>query len=130
MESFRTVSPIWELRRLSGSNQQAAYSIRMAMAAAREGVGRIYYMFVLDTDNFNCGWFDNGPEHDPRPVAVAMRHLNRLLRGASQLEIVSDGSKRRSRQPVRISIHYSKRTCCGRLVSDADHIQHLAGPTH
>lgn len=73
------------------SNQQAAYSIRMAMAAAREGVGRIYYMFVLDTDNFNCGWFDNGPEHDPRPVAVAMRHLNRLLRGASQLEIVSDG---------------------------------------
>jgi hypothetical protein len=71
--------------------QQAAYTIRLNMAAARNGISRVYHMSVLDTDDCNFGWFGLGPSYDPRPVAIAMRQLMRLLRGATHLDIVLDG---------------------------------------
>jgi hypothetical protein len=71
--------------------QQAAYTIRMNMAAARCGINRVYHMSALDTDNVNSGWFGPDPNHDPRPVATAMRQVIRLLSGATYLEIVHDG---------------------------------------
>jgi hypothetical protein len=71
--------------------QQAAYTIRMNMAAARYDISRVYHMSALDTDNFNGGWFGLGPSNDPRPVAIAMRQVIRLLSGATDLEIVLDG---------------------------------------
>jgi hypothetical protein len=71
--------------------QQAAYTIRMNMEAARLGVERVYHMSVFDTDNHNGGWFQSGPAHDPRPVAIAMRQLIQLLSGATHLEVVLSG---------------------------------------
>ena len=71
--------------------QQAAYTIRMNMASARYGINRVYHMSALDTDNCNSGWFGPDPNHDPRPVATAMRQVIRLLSGATYLEIVYDG---------------------------------------
>lgn len=69
--------------------QQAAYTIRMNMAAARHDISRVYHMSALDTDNFNSGWF--GTSHDPRPVATAMRQVIQLLSGATYLDVVLDG---------------------------------------
>jgi hypothetical protein len=71
--------------------QQAAYTIRMTMAAARRDIQRIYNMSYLDTDNFNSGWFQNDPPSRPRPVAVAMRQAIQLLSGATGLEVILDG---------------------------------------
>ena len=82
---------------------QAAYSVRAAMMAARAGIERVYYMNVADTDGTNMGWFNtnagalSGIEAGslavaPRPVAVAMRLLNRLISGATQFEVLLDGS--------------------------------------
>ena len=71
--------------------QQAAYTIRMNMAAARLDIPRVYHMSALDTDDFNSGWFGVGPAHDARPVAVAMRQLIRLLHGSTLFEVVLDG---------------------------------------
>ena len=72
--------------------QQAAYTIRVNMAAARYDIPRVYHMFALDSDNYNGGWFGLAPANDPRPVAVAMRQVIQLLSGATYLEIVLDGS--------------------------------------
>lgn len=74
--------------------QQAGYSIRLDMAAIRFGASRTYHMFLLDTDEANAGWFDYSPEHNPRPVAVAMRQLNKLVSGATVFEVVLDGYTR------------------------------------
>ncbi len=71
---------------------QAAYTIRMNMVAVRHGVPRVYHMSALDTDNYNSGWFSSAADHDPRPIAVAMRHLMRLTSGADELAIVLDGN--------------------------------------
>lgn len=71
--------------------QQAAYTIRLNMAAVRYGIARVYHMFVVDTDNYNGGWFGPSPAHEPRPVAVAMRQLISLIRGATDFEVVIDG---------------------------------------
>lgn len=72
--------------------QQAAYTIRVNMAAARFDVPRVYHMFTVDSDNYNGGWFGAGPTHDARPVAVAMRQVIGLLDGADGLEVVLDGA--------------------------------------
>lgn len=72
--------------------QQAAYTIRLNMAAACYDISRVYHMSALDTDNYNSGWFGPGPNHDPRPVATAMRQVIRLLGGATDLKVVLDGS--------------------------------------
>ncbi|ORV34422.1 hypothetical protein AWB99_02035 [Mycolicibacterium confluentis] len=71
--------------------QQAAYTIRMNMAAARYSIPRVYHMFAVDSDDYNGGWFGGGPAHDPRPVADAMRQLIRLLHDATDFEVVLDG---------------------------------------
>lgn len=74
--------------------QQAGYSIRLCMAAIRFGASRSYHMFLVDTDEANAGWFGNSPEFDPRPVAIAMRQLNKFISGATVFEVVLDGYKR------------------------------------
>ena len=79
--------------------QQAAYTIRMNMAAARHDIGRVYHMSALDTDNFNGGWFGNGPQGDPRPVAVAMRQLIQLLRAQQSLTVILDGEYSKPEKP-------------------------------
>ena len=71
--------------------QQAAYTLRMNMAAARHDIRRVYHMSAMDTDNYNGGWFGPGPNHDPRLVATAMRQVIQLLGGATDLEVVLDG---------------------------------------
>lgn len=73
--------------------QQAAYTVRVNMAAARYDIPRVYHMFAVDSDNYNGGWFGDGPNHDPRPVAVAMRQIIQLLTGATRLETVLDGTE-------------------------------------
>lgn len=70
--------------------EQAAYSIRMSMAAARHDIARVYYMSALDSDYFNGGWF--GYTHEARPVATAMRQAIELLSGATNLEVVLEGT--------------------------------------
>jgi hypothetical protein len=79
--------------------QQAAYTIRMNMVAARLEVCRIYHMSVFDTDQFNGGWFQDGPGYEPRPVAVAMRQLIQLLSGATLLEVILDGDVAPNEKP-------------------------------
>lgn len=71
--------------------QQAAYTVRMNMAAARHDISRVYHMSAMDTDNYNGGWFGFAAGHDPRPVAVAMHQVIKLLRGTTYLEVVLDG---------------------------------------
>jgi len=72
--------------------QQAAYSIRLNMAAVRFGASRVYHFFVLDTDGGNAGWFDNSADHKARLVGIAMRQLNLLISGATKFEILLDGN--------------------------------------
>lgn len=87
---------------------QAANTIRTAMAAARMGVPRVYFMGPADTDGTNLGWWDTdagtlsvlmdaapgnlgSSSAPPRKVATAMRMCRRLLTGSTQLEILLDG---------------------------------------
>jgi hypothetical protein len=79
--------------------QQAAYTIRVNMAAARYDIPRVYHMFVLDSDDYNGGWFGPGPGHEPRLVAVAMRQVIDLLAGATNLEMVLDGAQDKPTDP-------------------------------
>lgn len=86
---------------------QAAYSVRMALAAARSGIPRVYYMHAVDTDNFNYGWFaissgeissGNGTP-TPRPVAAAMRFFNMMTADATSMNILLDGSESPENSP-------------------------------
>lgn len=79
--------------------QQAAYTVRVNMAAARYDIPRVYHMFVLDSDDYNGGWFGPGPGHEPRLVAVAMRQVIDLLAGATNLEMVLDGAQDKPTDP-------------------------------
>jgi hypothetical protein len=54
-------------------------------------------MSALDTDNFNGGWF--ALNHEPRPVAIAMRQLIQLLSGATNLEVILEGSAAKREGP-------------------------------
>ena len=79
--------------------QQAAYTVRVNMAAARFDIPRVYHMFVLDTDDYNGGWFGSGPQHQPRIVAVAMRQVIELFGSATNLEVVLDGTPDKPTDP-------------------------------
>lgn len=92
--------------------QQAAYSIRMDMAAFRNGIPRVYHMSAMDTDHYNGGWFVTGDHYPPRPVATAMRQLIQLADGADRIEILADGNK----DPQQLPYVYRLGTPRGNLV--------------
>ncbi|WP_419230972.1 hypothetical protein [Gordonia sp. CPCC 205515] len=85
--------------------QQAAYTVRLNMAAIRAGMARMYHMFMVDTDNYNGGWFDSSPQHGARPVAIAMRHLNESIGQATSMEIILDGRSDSPPGPFAYKFH-------------------------
>ena len=86
---------------------QAAYSVRLVLAAVRAGIPRVYFMNVVDTDDTNMGWFaissaeissGNGTPN-PRPVAAAMRFFNMMTAEATSMIILLDGSESAENSP-------------------------------
>lgn len=69
--------------------QQAAYNIRMDLAATRWGVPRVYHMFIIDTDGYNGGYW--GPDNAIRPVSGATKQLISMIGTATSMDVVEGG---------------------------------------
>jgi hypothetical protein len=69
---------------------QAAYRVRLAVLAMTLGVERLHHMYVIDTDNYNGGFFSNG---QPRPQASALTVQQRLISTATAVQTQVSGTR-------------------------------------
>lgn len=69
------------------AEKQAAYTARMFILAMRLGVQRVHHMYVIDTDNYNGGFFgDSGA----RLQAKAMAYQQQVLRRPTAIRSLGD----------------------------------------
>ena len=80
------------------AEQQAAYTARMFVLAMRLGVERVHHMYVIDTDNFNGGFFAPG---GARPQARAMAFQQRVLDQPSAVRRLGDNHSDRHVYRIR-----------------------------
>ena len=69
--------------------QEAAYNIRYDIFAMRQGIERVYHMYIDDGDGFNGGYFVYSTG-DARPVAIATQQEIALTKGATAMAVVAE----------------------------------------
>lgn len=84
--------PVNRIRELVSPEIQAAYVARACLWALRNGVQRLYFMHLFDSDGFNGGFLVRG-SLDWRLSARAIHNLNRLLPAPKVLESIEDGDR-------------------------------------
>jgi Bacterial Ig domain len=69
--------------------EEAAYSVRYDIFAMRQGIPRIYHMYIDDDDGFNGGYFvySTGAA---RPVATATEQEIALTNGATTMSVLAE----------------------------------------
>lgn len=82
--------PEGRLREFVSPESQAAYVVRACLWALRNGVPRLYFMHLFDSDGFNGGFLVRS-SLDRRLSAHAINNLNRLLPAPRVSEVIKDG---------------------------------------
>lgn len=83
--------PTREGAKMTSPLLQAAYVTRLYALAARAGIGRVHIMFATDTDTYNAGFFLR--DNSPRPSAIAVQTMIKLMPCPTISEAINDGSE-------------------------------------